>query len=162
MNRDLYALFNVSPAASAGELRRAYHAKARATHPDAAGKGSSGARTARMAELNAAYAILSDPARRAEYDATRSTAPSPTAPAPSATPTPTRAPLRRPSSLRPKLIDLLALPGSFIGYTLLPTLSPGTSPLAGAAWGALLAIAAGRLAARNGHLEAIAHRLHRR
>ena len=50
----------------------------------------------------------------------------------------------------------------FRSYTLLPTLSPGTTPLAGAAWGALLALTGGRLAARNGHLEAIADRLRRR
>ena len=167
MTRDLYALLGVSPAASAGELKRAFRTKARATHPDSEGRGSERDRTARMAELNAAYTLLADPVRRAAYDAERSAASAAPTAAPAATrsprpTTPFPAPLRRPSSLRPRLIDLVALPGSFLGYTLLPELSPGTSALAGAAWGALLAVAAGRLAAQNGHLDALADRFRHR
>jgi hypothetical protein len=51
--------------ASADEVRSAYRRLARIHHPDASG----GAPSPKMAELNEAWRVLSDPARRAMYDA---------------------------------------------------------------------------------------------
>jgi molecular chaperone DnaJ len=55
----------VSSTASSDEIRRAYRDLARKVHPDTAGAGSS----ARMAAVNQAWFVLSDPGRRAIYDA---------------------------------------------------------------------------------------------
>jgi molecular chaperone DnaJ len=55
----------VTPSASAEEIRAAYRRLARAHHPDAGGRQSG----ADMAEVNEAWRVLSDPGRRAVYDA---------------------------------------------------------------------------------------------
>lgn len=64
---DPYRLLQVSPNASDEVIRAAYRALARRSHPDVSPTGDAGGR--RMQALNAAYALLSDPARRADYDA---------------------------------------------------------------------------------------------
>ena len=69
MANDLYELLGVDRGASLTELRRAYRDRARTAHPDRAGDAAS------MAAINEAWAVLSDPKRRAEYD--RSIAPDP-------------------------------------------------------------------------------------
>jgi curved DNA-binding protein CbpA len=58
--------------ASADEIKRRWRDLAREHHPDRAGSDSvERARlTTRMARINAAYDVLSDPVRRARYDAT--------------------------------------------------------------------------------------------
>jgi curved DNA-binding protein CbpA len=61
-----YEVLQVSPGASPEVIRAAYHALARAYHPDVARSRHS---TGRMQQLNAAYAALSDPVRRAQYAA---------------------------------------------------------------------------------------------
>ena len=61
-----YQLLGVAPTASAEEIRAAYRRLARALHPDTHG----GAEDAAMASVNEAWHVLSDPARRAMYDAT--------------------------------------------------------------------------------------------
>ena len=61
-----YQVLQVSPGASPEVIRAAYHALARAHHPDVAQLRDS---TGRMQQLNAAYAALSDPVRRAQYAA---------------------------------------------------------------------------------------------
>ena len=58
-----YVTMGIARTASSGELRKAYLARARERHPDLAG-GSDAA----MAELNAAFAVLSDPQERKAYD----------------------------------------------------------------------------------------------
>ncbi|HEX5466916.1 MAG TPA: J domain-containing protein [Candidatus Limnocylindrales bacterium] len=63
---DLYRILQVHPEADADVIQAAYRRLARKLHPDTPG-GSD----ARMAELNAAYAVLNDRARRAEYDRQR-------------------------------------------------------------------------------------------
>lgn len=63
---DLYELLQVSPRASLGVIQAAYRVLARSYHPDV-NDGPEAVR--QMRRLNAAYAILSDPARRARYDA---------------------------------------------------------------------------------------------
>ena len=62
---DHYALLGVARAANVAEVRRAFRVLALRHHPDRAGPTS----TARFQRLAAAYAILSDPAARARYDA---------------------------------------------------------------------------------------------
>lgn len=61
-----YQLLGVAPTASAEEIRSAYRRLARALHPDTHG----GTDDPAMASVNEAWHVLSDPARRASYDAT--------------------------------------------------------------------------------------------
>lgn len=69
---DYYAILGVLPTAEDIVIRAAYRALAQRYHPDHF-DGSPEAAHTRMAELNAAYSVLSDPARRREYDAARGT-----------------------------------------------------------------------------------------
>ena len=62
--RDPYRVLGVSPAATQQEIRDAYRRRARMAHPDLAGEDSA----SWMRDLNAAWEILKDPARRAAYD----------------------------------------------------------------------------------------------
>ncbi len=67
---DHYAALGVPVTATRDQIRDAYRRLARANHPDAHGESSA----TRMAEINAAWHVLSDPGRRAMYDvAKRST-----------------------------------------------------------------------------------------
>merc|ERR1712185_875168 len=65
---DLYALLKVERAATAGQIRKAYHALARKVHPDKCRDDPAAAQNFRT--LQAAYEVLSDDARRARYDKT--------------------------------------------------------------------------------------------
>jgi molecular chaperone DnaJ len=67
---DLYDTLGVAPTASAEEIKRAYRKLARQYHPDR-NPGDADAE-ARFKDVQAAYDTLSDPNRRAEYDAARS------------------------------------------------------------------------------------------
>lgn len=60
----LYAVLNVSPGAPARAIEASYRMLMKKHHPDQAGPEESG----RAAEINAAFAILRDPVRRASYD----------------------------------------------------------------------------------------------
>ena len=60
-----YQLLGVAPTASVDEIRAAYRRLARALHPDAHG----GVAAPAMASVNEAWRVLSDPGRRANYDA---------------------------------------------------------------------------------------------
>ena len=60
-----YERLGIRPDASPDEIRNAYRRLARVHHPDAHG----GAASAEMADLNEAWRVLSDPGRRAMYDA---------------------------------------------------------------------------------------------
>ena len=60
-----YDVLGVDPAAAEAEVRAAYRRLARVTHPDTAGDAAANS----MARLNEAWRVLSDPARRAVYDA---------------------------------------------------------------------------------------------
>jgi len=63
--RDHYEVLQVHPRAEAEVIRAAYRALARKYHPDLGGSPR------RMIELNDAWDVLGDAARRAEYDASR-------------------------------------------------------------------------------------------
>lgn len=64
---DPYAILGVLPDATPATIRRAYHERARAAHPDLI--GDSGLAT--MRTINLAWDTLRDPVRRAAYDISR-------------------------------------------------------------------------------------------
>ncbi|HEV7759633.1 MAG TPA: DnaJ domain-containing protein [Acidimicrobiales bacterium] len=59
---DPYAVLGVPETATATEIRAAYRAAARRSHPDAGGSAGE------MQQLNIAWHVLQDPGRRAAYD----------------------------------------------------------------------------------------------
>lgn len=59
-----YETLGVPRDASQADIKRAYRAKSSAAHPD-----RNGGDTAKMSAINAAYDVLRDPQRRADYDA---------------------------------------------------------------------------------------------
>ena len=62
--RNYYVVLGVTRGATPDEIRSAYREHAKALHPDRAGDDGTGP----FQELSEAYATLSDPARRREYD----------------------------------------------------------------------------------------------
>lgn len=70
MARDYYEILGVLPSAEDIVIRAAYKALAQRYHPDK-WQGDPQEASRRMAELNEAYGVLSDPARRTQYDRTR-------------------------------------------------------------------------------------------
>lgn len=68
---DAYAVLDVDPDASQEELRAAHRRLVRLHHPDIASPDERERATRRTQQLNLAYWIVSDPARRARYDAVR-------------------------------------------------------------------------------------------
>ncbi|CAN6218103.1 unnamed protein product [Urochloa humidicola] len=64
--RSPYEVLRVGEAAAPAQIRAAYRAMAKRTHPDAGGAGHGGEA---FLELRRAYETLSDPAARARYDA---------------------------------------------------------------------------------------------
>lgn len=63
--KEYYKTLGVEPAASADEIKKAYRKLARKYHPDVSKEADA---SARMAEVNEAYAVLSDPEKRAAFD----------------------------------------------------------------------------------------------
>ncbi len=64
--KDYYQVLGVARDASAEEIRKAYRKLARKYHPDVSKEADA---AARMSEINEANSVLSDPERRAAYDA---------------------------------------------------------------------------------------------
>jgi curved DNA-binding protein len=68
--RDYYEVLGVPRTASASEIKRAYRKLARKHHPDLHPAGAERAKaTERFKEINEANEVLSDPEKRAKYDA---------------------------------------------------------------------------------------------
>jgi len=70
--KDFYAVLGVSPDASADQVKKAYRKLARQHHPDANAGDENAER--RFKEVGEAYAVLSDPEQRQQYDAVRAMA----------------------------------------------------------------------------------------
>ncbi len=68
---DAYRELGLTPDASQEAIRQAYRQLARRYHPDHAPDGKQREYEEKMKRVNAAYAILGNPARRAAYDAAR-------------------------------------------------------------------------------------------
>lgn len=72
---DYYALLEAPRTATTAEIKRSYRRLARRYHPDARAAQPGGADEAelnrRITLLNEAYAVLSNPQKRADYDAQR-------------------------------------------------------------------------------------------
>jgi molecular chaperone DnaJ len=64
--RDLYEVLGVKKSASADEIKKAYRKLARVHHPDA--NPNDAKAEERFKEISTAYEVLSDPAKRTEYD----------------------------------------------------------------------------------------------
>jgi curved DNA-binding protein len=64
--KDYYKILGVERGAAADEIKKAYRKLARRYHPDVSAEADA---AARMAEVNEANAVLSDPEKRAAYDA---------------------------------------------------------------------------------------------
>lgn len=65
MSKDYYALIGVERTASADDIKKAFRRKARELHPDVNDAPDA---EERFKELNEAYDVLSDPAKRSQYD----------------------------------------------------------------------------------------------
>ncbi|KAK8955178.1 hypothetical protein KSP40_PGU001558 [Platanthera guangdongensis] len=64
VNTGLYSVLDVAEGASMGEIKTAYRKMAKRWHPDVAGDGSASV----FLQIQQAYAILSDSAKRNSYD----------------------------------------------------------------------------------------------
>ena len=92
VNPDPYLVLGVSPTATQAEITHAYRTRLRAHHPDTRQTPASQTADEHLRQLLAAYALLRDPTRRADYD--RATAHTATPPSNSPTgPTPADRPL---------------------------------------------------------------------
>ncbi len=63
--KEYYKTLGVEPTASADDIKKAYRKLARKYHPDVSKEADA---SSRMAEVNEAYAVLSDPEKRAAFD----------------------------------------------------------------------------------------------
>jgi len=67
--RDYYEVLGVPRTASADEIKKAYRQLARKHHPDLHPAAERGRAAERFKEINEAYEVLTDPGKRAKYDA---------------------------------------------------------------------------------------------
>ncbi|MFI9388076.1 DnaJ domain-containing protein [Kutzneria sp. NPDC052558] len=68
---DYYTVLGVASTASSAEIAHAYRTRIRSRHPDARPDTDQDAAAEGLSELIAAYAVLRDPDRRADYDQKR-------------------------------------------------------------------------------------------
>jgi DnaJ-class molecular chaperone len=74
---DPYLVLGVSPTATQAEITHAYRTRLRAHHPDTRHTPPSQTADDDLRQVLAAYALLRDPARRADYDCTATHAATP-------------------------------------------------------------------------------------
>jgi DnaJ-class molecular chaperone len=98
---DYYTVLGVASTASSTEIAHAYRRRVRSQHPDARPDTRQDAGSEGLGEVIAAYAVLRDPARRADYDRQRQPPTHTSTPVPS-TPfaSPSRTPLLRVGPVR--------------------------------------------------------------
>ena len=65
---DYYTALNISPDATPDDIKRAYRQMARQHHPDAKGQAASTSTSLLFRQIQEAYELLSNPAKRAAYD----------------------------------------------------------------------------------------------
>lgn len=70
LQRNFYEILGVSPKATTDEIKRKYREMARKFHPDRPNVTDKAAGQKVFAQINRAYGVLSDPEKRAKYDAT--------------------------------------------------------------------------------------------
>ena len=106
---DYYTVLGVASTASSAEIAHAYRCRVRDQHPDARPDSGQDADSEGLGEVIAAYAVLRDPTRRADYDRQRqpttntsSASTSPPSTSPPGTPfaPPSRTPLLRVGPVR--------------------------------------------------------------
>lgn len=113
--RDYYAILGVTPAASAEEITKAYKKLVARYHPDRhQGNELEGLAKEKMAQINEAYEVLSDPLKRRTYDGflKGQSGPRPQygpGPGPQGTPKP-----GPPGYLRPVMVLLAVAAGGFL------------------------------------------------
>lgn len=66
--KDYYKILGVDRKATDAEIKNAFRKLARKHHPDLHAKGDKDAAEEKFKEVNEAYAVLSDPEKRAQYD----------------------------------------------------------------------------------------------
>ena len=108
-DKDYYAILQVHPRAEPEVIEAAYRRLSRKYHPDVSGQADAGQR---MRELNEAFEVLSDPARRSAYDRHRSFGGRPAS-----------------ASGPPAFPDLLKALPRYLGFTILAVLSIRLLPL---------------------------------
>ena len=67
--RDYYEVLGLPRTAKASDVKRAYRKLARKHHPDLQTASERSSAAERFKEINEAYEVLSDPDKRAKYDA---------------------------------------------------------------------------------------------
>jgi DnaJ-domain-containing protein 1 len=67
-NKDLYAVLEIPRSASADDIKNAHRKLSLKHHPDRVGDADKTKATAKMAEINQAYDVLSDKIKRTAYD----------------------------------------------------------------------------------------------
>lgn len=67
-SKDYYKILGLEKSASADEIKKAYRKLALKYHPDHAPEGQKEAAEAKFKEISEAYAVLSDPQKRQQYD----------------------------------------------------------------------------------------------
>lgn len=77
---DPYAVLDVPPTATQTDITHAYRSHLRTHHPDTRPSAPNCAADERLRQILAAYALLRDPTRRADYDRTAAPARTQTSP----------------------------------------------------------------------------------